>query len=427
MRLMPSGFFVIALSLFIANFIQADPGSRQVSENLRGDQPVGALIPLSGAFGVSGQDVEAGIEFAVETFNQQLNQNAEWQIKLNLQDTATNPMQALSRLQALRQNGINLVIGPVTSASVATTKTLAQGNNETLLFSPASVATDHSTPGDGVFRLVPDANFQGAFFVDQLLGENIHTIVIAHRNDTWGWDFSRVITEVFQKKGGRVHETISYRTNNINPLNIAGNLAAAIQDVSEMQKSLDGVAIVILSFEEISDIFEQAARRPLGERLEDLRWFGAVSTYPQIISNKRARDFAEKAQYTAVILEINRSLPIYNKVRSAIQTMRNITREPDVHSYIAYDSVQILGEAIREAGSIDVEEVINQLPAVAEKYNGFVGNARLNKNGDLSSGNYQSWQVIDGRWQKLAESTAVTFASSTLTVILPIALVSMFY
>ena len=426
-------FVFMAFSVFWSGVLRAGPSLRQASESPVTERTIGALIPLNGTLGALGQDAEAGIKIGVNEFNRQLQEAGEkWQISLDLRDTETNSTMALTQLEALKQSDTHLIIGPVTSASVETTKELAQ-NNETLLLSPSSVATDHSMPGDGVFRLVPDADSQGEFYVGQLLAEGIDTIIIVYRNDTWGRDFSEAIAEGFKEKGGSVDGMVSYDINNIDADQIALDIKSQLDMVSTGQEEVDSVAIVILSFGEVSDILHSAKLQPSDDltfSLGSVRWFGAASTYPEIIDNEFAREFAEMVQYTTVILAIDRSLPIYDKVRSAIKSMRDITREPDVHSYIAYDSVQILGETIRIVNSTDAPEIINQLPAVAENYNGFVGNARLNENGDLMSGNYQRWQVMDGRWQRVMpadSSDAMAFVSSMMTFILPAGLVRILF
>ena len=401
------------------------PDKRQAS--LEGSVPVGALVPLTGLPGSLsslGSDVGAGIKKSVSDFNAKLQmKNAGWSIELNMQDTQANPAIALSQLRMLKENGTNLVLGPVTSASVNTAKALAQNQNETLLFSCCSVATSHSTPGDGLFRLVPDSDTQGAFFVQELLNANISTIVLVYREDTWGIDLSEAIRTGFTDKGGTVTMSLPYPRANPNAVSIVGEVQSAINGL----ENLDNTAVVILSFDEITGILEQSYRQASSEAmdLDDLRWFGAATTYPEIIENSDARKFAEKVQYTTFILEIDRSSTLYAEVRSVIMETLGISREPDVHSYIAYDTAQILGKAIEEADSDDPVAIIDQLPSVAKNYDGFVGNAMLNENGDLAQGNYQIWQVSDGQWQR-ATSGAVNLVRNSVIVLFSANLLAFF-
>ena len=332
-------FLVMLSSLFISAFLQADSG--QSSNNLEGDIPVGALIPQTGALGLLGGDVAAGVRTGVDDFNRKLRDaGASWQIQLDLRDTATNPAEALRQLELLRANNISLILGPVSSASVNAIKALAS-DREVLLFSPGNVDADN--------------------------------IVAALNNE---------ITELAWDQG-----------------------------------NLNSVAVVVLSFQKIREILVSAEALSIDNvsDLDDLQWFGAARTYPQIINESDARNFAIKMQYTTVILDIDRTLPIYERVRAAIQSRQGIDREPDVHSYVAYDTVQILGDAIRAAENTGAEDVIRQLPGVAENYQGFVCKARLNENGDLMSGSYQRWQVVNGEWRQVV-SSAVTFNCPTVMI-----------
>lgn len=403
-------FLVMVSSLCISAFLQA--ASWQLSGGLKGNVSVGALIPLTGKLGSLGGDVAAGIKIGVEDYNQKLSDaGADWRILLELRDTGTKPDQALEQLEELKANNISLILGPVTSASLNATKPLAS-DREILLFSPSSVATDHSTSGDGVFRLVPDAETQAEYYVNLILEENINTLVVVFRDDTWGKDLSRAISDGFREEGGEVMEPSSYHPDDVNADDIVDWLNDKVTELAQDRGNLDGVAVVILSFEEIGEILASSETRSMDNAtdLDDLQWFGAASTYPQAINETDARNFANKVQYTTVILNIDRTLPIYERVRAEIKSRQEIDREPDVHSYIGYDTVPIMGEAIRVAQSNRTEDVIEELPGVAANYQGFVGTARLNENGDLMTGSYQRWQVINGNWS-LVTSNAVTLSS----------------
>ena len=405
--------------------------ARQESNNLQGNQTIGALVPLTGMLESLGGDVAAGIRKGVIDYNEKLqnNYNAGWLLDLDLKDTNTDPAVALSQLISLLDSNTSLVIGPVASGSLSSTKSQA-ANGDAILFSPSSVATAHSTPNDGVFRLVPDANIQGEYFVEQLLKDNIDTIILVHRNGTWGQDLSSAIKTYFSrgKDKGVIEKEISYVPGDFDAQRLAQRMNNEVTTLAEERDDLNGVAIVILSYDEITNILVSAEKVATNSTLDldNLRWYGAASTYPEIISTPEARAFAQTVQYSTIILAIDTSLPIYGPVRAAIQQMVEIEREPDVHGFIAYDAVQILGEAIRRADDTDPAVIAGELPKAAKIYNGFVGNAELNENGDLLSSNYQRWQVIGGEWQRVT-SGAMTFASSSVVIMLPAVLMAVFW
>ena len=309
------------------------------------------------------------------------------------------------------RNNTHLVLGLYSAFLLEDIKPLVQYQNETLLFSCCLQGQFNSVPGDGIFVLVPNFREWATFFVQRLFDANIDTIVLVSRSVFLGW----YIPEAFTDKGGTVEKKLVYPLLKPDVASIAGAIKYAIDELYKKNK-LDKVAVVIESFDEVAVILEHSYMLASDEAmdLDDVRWFGVATNSSGIIGNKNATEFAEKVRYTAIILDIDRSYSLYPEVRSAIMEDLNTTREPDMYSYIAYDTTQILGKAIQKANSSEVKDVIRQLPSVAENYNGFVGNARLNENGDLAQGNYQIWQVRDGEWQNVTSSVANFIRTSVL-------------
>jgi len=81
---------------------------------------------------------------------------------------------------------------------------------------------------------------------------------------------------------------------------------------------------------------------------------------------------------------------------------------PSTFSYSSYDTVWLLGLALLEANSTDVDAVKSAIPIIAANYSGAIGPTTLNENGDLKQANYDIWGVRDGEWKKLGNYTKAT-------------------
>jgi len=121
---------------------------------------IGALLPLTGDLSDYGVRAEAALRLAVEEVNKYLEEKGAWfRLDLRVEDTATQPDVAVSKLNTLIAEGIKFVIGPMTSAEVSKIKSIADSEN-VLVISPSSTAIELSIPGDNIYRFCPDDAFQ---------------------------------------------------------------------------------------------------------------------------------------------------------------------------------------------------------------------------------------------------------------------------
>jgi len=80
---------------------------------------IGAILSLSGDLASYGQTQRAALQLAQIDINNWLaTAKPGVQVQFVVEDTATKPDQALSKLQTLAAQGIKFFIGPVTSAEL---------------------------------------------------------------------------------------------------------------------------------------------------------------------------------------------------------------------------------------------------------------------------------------------------------------------
>ena len=157
---------------------------------------VGLLFPTSGDFSTSGNENAIASQMAINDFNQYLkNQKASWELVGINANSETSPEMALEIVKEFHSNDIDIIIGPETSSELSLIKPYADQNG-LLIFSPSSTAPSLAVK-DNIFRLAPDDTHQGHVITTLLEQKDIKAIVMLTRDDTWGNDLSKSITDSY--------------------------------------------------------------------------------------------------------------------------------------------------------------------------------------------------------------------------------------
>ena len=89
---------------------------------------IGMILPLTGDFSSYGSESLEAALYGIEQFNKHLESTGQdWYLDPVVEDTATNPVQSLEKIQNLRAKNIELVLG-YTSGSLNAVKSYADSN-----------------------------------------------------------------------------------------------------------------------------------------------------------------------------------------------------------------------------------------------------------------------------------------------------------
>ena len=373
---------------------RADPGTAATT-GLTGRITIGQLTPLTGDISYMGTQTDAASELAVEDFNEYLEERGEqWRLAMITEDTATNPVQALEKVQALYSRDVSIVSGPLTSSNIRNISGYTEAN-DMLVFGCCSTAPSLAVPGDGVFRLVPNENTQMGVAARLAVSEGIEVLVPVWRGDAWGDGLEAAIRQHFTALGGTVDDGIRYNPESAEFSVSASLLSDRIAELSS-ERGAGKVAVLLASFESDGLQLMQAARQH--ENTTSVRWYGTDGSAlsEAIVNDEIAGGFVNKVGFLS-------SLPaIPDSQKSADLKARlseRIGSDPIVYAYSAYDVVWLLGLSILEAGSDEAGAVKAVLPSVAEGHSGVIGSTALNEAGDLAGGNIAFWNVVDGKWR----------------------------
>ena len=194
----------------MTDMMDSEMTDTMTTPSLSGDVKIGIMLPLTGDLSSHGEENLMGAMFGIDTFNKYLKDAGEdWQLVAIEEDTATNPVQALDKIQNLRAKNIELVMGPETSSSTSSVLQYADNNNM-IIFSCCSTSPALAIPGDNVFRLVPDDRQQGKALATLLKNEGIENLITVWRGDTYGDGLAENLENSFTSAGGIVTDGIRY-------------------------------------------------------------------------------------------------------------------------------------------------------------------------------------------------------------------------
>ena len=374
--------------------VEIDPGRTSLS----GEITIGQLTPLTGDISYMGTQTDAASNLAVSDFNEYLEERGErWSLKMLTEDTATNPVQALEKIQALYSKDVGIVSGPLTSSNIRNIKGYVDAN-DMMVFGCCSTAPSLAIPGDNIFRLVPNERTQMSIAARVAVADGISVLVPVWRGDAWGDGLEAAIRYHFAELGGAVDEGIRYNPESPEMSASASLLADRIEELSA-EHGADKVAVLLASFESDGLQIIQAAAQHGG--LSDVRWYGTDGSAMSeaIVDDGIAGAFVEKVGFVSTLP----SIPDNEKSADLKERLAGqIGADPIVYAYTAYDVIWLLGLSILEAGTAEPSIVKDVLPMVAESHSGAIGRTALNEAGDLADSNIAFWGVKDGQWVLVA-------------------------
>lgn len=313
----------------------------------------------------------------------------------NADGTAAN---AIELTQMYKSMGIDLVVGYGWSSQLCVADSFSEENDMVLLSPSSTSPVDHLTEDDNAFRLSPHDFKEAGPIASIIRSRGVTDVVVLQRSDAWGDGLSELFNERFMEKGGNPSSIIGYLPEitgeAFRPYLEEAN--EAIEGIID-ERGSDRVAILLMSFTEISTILEKAAEFPA---LMEVKWF---VTWGPLISKFNLNITTAVAADVGLI----RWCPIapnnsqHGRVNEAFSS--KFGRDIDYYEANIYDALWIKALSAIEAGAADGPAVREVLPAVAANYSGITGECSLDVNGDRDSVDYALWGYfeVDGAYKSL--------------------------
>jgi len=382
---------------------------------LSGTITIGGLTALTGDLSAYGQRSKNSETMAIADINSWLTSTGNSvQFALTTEDTATDPATCLSKLQTLAAQGIQVYVGPMTSAEARNVLSYAN-TNHLVLISQSSTAEDLGIPNDYLFRFVPTDFAQSAAVARTVWQYGIKDAIVIARHDTWGDGLSGAFETKYKALGGTIVDSVQYTPVSSGTYDFSAQLTTMSNDYNSAvaKYGASSVAIVAVSFDELSVIYQQLSSYPA---LTKAVWFGTDGTAESSTVASTAGKTASAVKSLSTIYAPTRGAK-YAAFTAAYTAKYG--GAPDAYSYSAYDATWVAALTILAVGKNNGVAVQAALPSVASNYYGVAGWPNLNANGDRAIADYDVWEVQStnatsyqwvnvGTWSSSADAVSYT-------------------
>lgn len=369
------------------------------------DVLVGGLFSLTGNWSTLGQTGQAAMELAVEDVNQYLAGNAaKVRLVAAIEDTRLDPEVALTKAKALRARGVQLLIGPQSSAEVEHLKSFVDANG-LLLVSPSSTAGSLAIPGDNVFRFTPSDSLEGVAVSAMMWDDGVRAIVPVWRDDPGNIGLESTTRARFGALGGTVLQGVSYDAASSDFSTTIAGLDAQVR-AAIAQHGADKVAVYLAAFDEVVGLFTSARSDPV---LSSVRWYGSdgVAQTTALLASAEASAFAIHVGYPNPVFGLEEGArDVWQPLAARIRARTNL--EPDAFALAVYDAVWVVARGYVASGAtLSIEELKRAFTTAASTHFGATGWTVLNAAGDRKYGDFDFWAVreVEGvpTWSRVAQ------------------------
>jgi len=374
-------------------------------ENLK----VGVLLDENGQQYAAGKSLKIAMELAAEDINLFLQKNGfSKQVKLYFEDTQGEPQIAAKKIKSFKTEEI-IPVFCGSSEEIEAISGYAQQNNH-LLLSAFSTATSLAENNDNLFRFCMNDSEQAKAIVRYAQENGVKSIVLVYRDDIYGNDLKTKVMDLGLEFGIDIDQEIKYNPDETNYASIVGSIQQSVKR-EKSENPENSVAVLLISMNEVSDIFASAAGNA---ELESVKWIGGdgVDANVRIFKEKAALHFAEKTEFTVCNFGIDLSGYIkepFIDVPDRIKEKAGTDKIPAV-AYYYYDAMWVLAESWLNSAEIDFDLLKENIPMVSHVFSVCTGQIGLDEYGDRQWGRYDFWQVEKGEFKY---SSAILFGTWT--------------
>ncbi len=338
-------FAIVAIGVFF--FLRKDD-TIQESSTIK----IGAILPLTGERGNFGKNSKNGIELAISEMEAFI---------VTYEDSRSNAQTAVSAFHKLANDGIEIVVGPISSQEVLSIAPIAERSG-IILFSPGASSPEITNAGDYIFRNVSsdvyEASLMAHFVYDSL---NFKSIAILYNHSDYGIGVSKVFEDVFKNKGGKIFSE-SYADG-------ANDFRTQLLKI----KKENPEAVYFVGYTEMGNAVKQAVEMGIKAR------FITTAIFEDDAILKSASNAAENIIFTSITFDMDNPSERARKFVNAYKTQYN--KNPDGYAAVSYDAIYILKDAVEisKQKSISIKDALYEI----KDFPGLLGNMSFDENGDV--------------------------------------------
>ena len=357
--------------------------------------PDGREITLGGIFSLTGNWSSLGVtsKAAMEVAAEDVNRYAAGRgitFRVDVRDTKLEPATALSALQALRDAGVQVVIGPQSSAELAAIRSYVD-TNRLLVVSQSSTAGSLAIAGDRIFRFTAADSLEGVASAALMWDDGIRAVVPVWRADAGNQGLHAATRAGFVARGGTVSAGVEYAATTTSFTAAVTALGAQVREALATRPASQ-VGVYLAGFDEVADLFAAAAADPV---LASVRWYGAdgIAQSGALLGRPAAVAFAETVGFPAALFGLDLAArPVWEPVANRIQ--QRAGSAPDAFALAVYDAVWVAALAyLASPADVDVDSLATRFVQAADTYHGTTGWTALNAAGDRRFADFDFWAI----------------------------------
>ncbi len=393
--------FVLPAMLGVAIHGCADDPAAPVSTTI----PIGGLFSLTGNWASLGTASKVAVELAIADANAAAaSRGSSLRFSAVIRDTKLDPATVQADLAALAAAGVEVVVGPQSSAEVTAVKSVADASG-LLIVSHGSTAGSLAIPDDNVLRFTPSDTLEGVALAGLMRDDGV-----THAVPLWRLDAGNVGLQVAIRRSfgllGAVSAGVQYAATETQ---YATTLAALRLQVEQAIAAAGGpatVAVAHAGFDEAADLFRLAASDAV---LSSVRWYGTdgMVLSEAIRGDAVAAAFAQQVRLWAPAPGLEEAArPTWQAVSARIAAITGV--EPDAFTLAAYDAVMVAARAYEAVGGTGARPALKaEFMRLTDDWVGTSGALRLNAAGDRAFGIFDFFAITSGaagpQWTRRAQ------------------------
>jgi branched-chain amino acid transport system substrate-binding protein len=335
----------------------------------------GSLSGLNSDLSVSGRN---GAMLAVQDINAKGGVNGR-EVILNSKDDMNNPDQALAVDKEFYSEGINLIIGHMTS-QMAEKSVPYINDNHMLMMSPTIAVDNLSGQDDYFFRVIPSNKTQAKAICDRMIMDGVQKVIIMidKNNQLFTATLRDFFIDYFEADGGEIIRSCG-----------SGPDEMLCEECIEMLSSNHADGLLIISGSaSYTYVTQKLYQLGIQTKLYGPAW---AMTVDLLEHGGASVEGAEFPNY----YDINSTSPDYVSFRNNYLNIYG--NEPSFSAYLSYEAVLVLAAAIKDSKSSD-PEIIREYIKNHQEFNGLNDAIVFDGFGDVDRPIYV-YKVVSGQFQ----------------------------
>jgi branched-chain amino acid transport system substrate-binding protein len=377
---------VAAIALALAGTAACDDGG---TGSDRQEVTLGGIFSLTGNWSSLGITSKAALELAVEDANRYA-AGRGITFTADIRDTKLDPALALMAVQSLRADGVQLIIGPQSSAELAAIRSYVDAN-PLIVVSQSSTAGSLAIAGDHIFRFTAADSLEGVASAALMWEDGVRAVVPVWRADAGNQGLHTAARAGFTARGGTVSTGVEYAATATSFAATVATLGTQVR-AALATRPASQVGVYLAGFDEVAMLFEAAAADPV---LASVRWYGAdgIAQSGALLARPAAVAFAETVGFPSALFGLDfTAQQSWQPVATRIQ--QRAGSAPDAFALAVYDAARVAALAyLASPSDVAVDSLASRFVQAAGAYHGTTGWTALNAAGDRAFADFDFWAV----------------------------------